>query len=73
LTGAAISPEARILAVADVVEAMASHRPYRAGRGIKMALEEITQHKGELFDPKAVDICVKLFTEQGFAFDDPGQ
>jgi PAS domain S-box-containing protein/putative nucleotidyltransferase with HDIG domain len=73
LTGAAISPEARILAVADVVEAMASHRPYRATLGIEIALEEITRHKGELFDPEAVDVCVKLFTEQGFAFDAPGQ
>ncbi len=73
LTGGAISREARLLAVADVVEAMASHRPYRAGMGIETALEEITRQKGELFDPEAVDTCVRLFTEQSFAFGDPEQ
>jgi PAS domain S-box-containing protein len=73
ITGEAIAPEARILAVADVVEAMASHRPYRAGLEIETALKEIARHKGKLYDPEAVDTCVKLFTEQGFAFDDPAR
>jgi PAS domain S-box-containing protein/putative nucleotidyltransferase with HDIG domain len=66
VTGGAIIPEARILMVADVVEAMASHRPYRPTLGIDLALEEITRNKGILYDPKVVDACVKLFTEKGF-------
>jgi len=69
LTAGEIIPEARVLAVADVVEAMASHRPYRPALGIETALKEITKQKGELYDPQAVDICVKLFTEKGFAFN----
>jgi HD-GYP domain-containing protein (c-di-GMP phosphodiesterase class II) len=44
-----------------VVEAIASHRPYRPGRGIDMALDEIAQNKGILYDQKAVDACLKLF------------
>ncbi len=69
LTAEKIIPEARVLAVADVVEAMASHRPYRPGLGIETALKEITNHKGKLYDPEVVDACVRLFTEKGFAFD----
>ncbi len=61
--------EAKILAVADVVEAMASHRPYRSALGIDKALEEISENKGKLYDPKVVDICLKLFNEKGFKFD----
>jgi len=61
--------EARILAVADVVEAMASHRPYRPALGIKYALEEITEHRGTLYDPEVIDACVKLFTEKKFKFE----
>ncbi len=60
--------EARILGVADVVEAMASHRPYRPAVGIKKALEEISKNRGVLYDPKVVDICLRLFTEKGFEF-----
>ena len=60
--------EAKILAVADTVEAMASHRPYRAGLGIDAALEEISANKGTLFDPAVVEVCIKLFREQGFSF-----
>ena len=60
--------EARILAVADVVEAMASHRPYRAALGIEAALEEISKNKGILYDAEVVDACLKLFTEKGFKF-----
>jgi len=69
LSGEAILLEARILAVADVVEAMASHRPYRPALGIDKALEEISQNKGILYDPKVVDVCLKLFKEKGFKFE----
>jgi len=69
LKGNEIMLEARILAVADVVEAMASHRPYRPALGIKYALEEITEHRGTLYDPEVIDACVKLFTEKKFKFD----
>ena len=60
---------AKILAVADVVEAMASHRPYRPARGIDEALEEISQNRGVLYDPEVVDACLRLFTEKGFRFE----
>jgi PAS domain S-box-containing protein/putative nucleotidyltransferase with HDIG domain len=60
--------EARILAVADVVEAMASHRPYRPALGIDKALEEISKNRGRLYDPVVADACAKLFTEKGFKF-----
>lgn len=69
LAGSEIILQARILAVADVVEAMASHRPYRPGLGIEEALKEVTQNKGILYDPEVVDACVRLFTEKGFTFD----
>ncbi|KQC06113.1 MAG: hypothetical protein APR62_08435 [Smithella sp. SDB] len=68
LKGDKIIMEARIMAVADVVEAMASHRPYRAALGIDMALEEIRKNKGILYDETVVDICLKLFTEKGYHF-----
>ena len=60
--------EARILAVADVVEAMASHRPYGTTLGIEKALEEISLNRGILYDSEVVDACVRLFTEKGFTF-----
>ena len=60
--------EAKILAVADVIEAMASHRPYRPALGIDKALEEISHNRGILYDPVAVDACLKLFKENGFKF-----
>lgn len=63
-----ILPEAKILAVADVVEAMASHRPYRPGLGIEPALAEICKHRGKTYDADAVDACVQLFQKQHFAF-----
>ncbi|MEW6332250.1 MAG: PAS domain S-box protein [Pseudomonadota bacterium] len=69
LKGEEISLEARILAVADVVEAMASHRPYRPGLGLDKALEEISQNRGVLYDPQAVDVCLRLFREKGFTFE----
>jgi HD-GYP domain-containing protein (c-di-GMP phosphodiesterase class II)/sensor domain CHASE-containing protein len=61
--------ESKVIAVADVVEAMATHRPYRAALGIDIALEEIKKNKGILYDTAAVDACVKLFTEKEFSFD----
>ena len=60
--------EAKILAVADVVEAMYSHRPYRPALGIDKALNEISQQRGILYDPDVVDTCMKLFKEQGYKF-----
>ena len=60
--------ESRILAVADVVEAMSSARPYRPALGVEKALEEISSKKGLLYDADAVDACVKLFKEKGFKF-----
>jgi putative nucleotidyltransferase with HDIG domain len=68
LSGQEILPKARILAVADVVEAMSSHRPYRPGLGIDAALGEIEKNKGILYDPEAVDVCLSLFKEQGYTF-----
>jgi HD-GYP domain-containing protein (c-di-GMP phosphodiesterase class II)/DNA-binding LacI/PurR family transcriptional regulator len=58
--------ESRIIAVADVVEAMASHRPYRPSRGIDAALQEISDHRGSKYDPDVVDICLRLFREEGY-------
>jgi PAS domain S-box-containing protein len=66
LKGDDILLEARILAVADVVEAIASHRPYRPELGIDFALEEISGNKGILYDADAVDACLKLFREKGY-------
>ncbi len=60
LSGKDILLEARILAVADVVEAMSSHRPYRPALGTDKAMEEISQNKGVLYDPKVVDACLKV-------------
>jgi HD-GYP domain-containing protein (c-di-GMP phosphodiesterase class II) len=70
LSGENIILEAKILAVADVVEAMASHRPYRPSLGIDKALEEISQQKGVLYDSVVVDACLKLFNEKGFNLDE---
>ena len=66
LKGDEILLEARILAVADVVEAMASHRPYRASLGIEPALEEIEKNKGILYDDTVADACLRLFREKGY-------
>jgi PAS domain S-box-containing protein/putative nucleotidyltransferase with HDIG domain len=68
LSGEEIILEARILAVADAVEAMSSHRPYRVAHGIERALEEISRNRGTLYDPEVVDACLRLF-EKGFRFD----
>jgi PAS domain S-box-containing protein/putative nucleotidyltransferase with HDIG domain len=66
--GEEILMEARILAVADVVEAMSSHRPYRAALGLDEALGEIARNKGVLYDPLVADACVRVFVEGGFSF-----
>jgi HD-GYP domain-containing protein (c-di-GMP phosphodiesterase class II) len=70
LKGEEILLEARILAVADVVEAMASHRPYRPAIGIEKALEEISNHKGILYDPEVAMACVRLFSRNFFRFSE---
>ncbi len=69
LSGYEIMLEARILAVADVVEAMASHRPYRPAFGIGETLEEIIHHKGTKYDPIVVEACLRVFYEKGFKFE----
>lgn len=69
IKGEEILMETRILSVADVVEAMASHRPYRAAMGIYKALEEIRENKNILYDPAVVKACISVFEEKGFAFD----
>jgi len=66
LEGAAILIEARIIAVADVVEAMISHRPYRPGFGIFPTLQEISHQKGKLYDTAVVDACLRIFMEKDF-------
>jgi PAS domain S-box-containing protein len=66
LKGDEILIESRILAVADVVEAMASHRPYRASLGVEAALGEIEKNKGILYDDAVADACLKLFKEKGY-------
>jgi PAS domain S-box-containing protein len=66
LKGDEILMEARIMAVADVVESMASHRPYRPSLGIDVALEEIEKNRGSLYDDAVVDACLKLFREKGY-------
>jgi PAS domain S-box-containing protein len=68
LKGDDILLEARILAIADVVEAISSHRPYRPALGIEAALEEIEKNKGTLYDNAAVDACLRLFREKCFQF-----
>ena len=64
----AIMLEAQILGVADVVEAMSSHRPYRPALGIDAALDEITKHRGVYFAPQVVDACLTLFKDKKFTF-----
>jgi len=60
--------ESKVIAVADVMEAMSSHRPYRPSQGIELALKEINSKKGFLYDMKAVDICTELFTKHQYKF-----
>jgi len=69
LTGEKVLLESKVLAIADVVEAIASHRPYRPALGIDAALAEITKDKAHLYDSGVVDACLKLFNEQGYRFN----
>jgi PAS domain S-box-containing protein/putative nucleotidyltransferase with HDIG domain len=69
LKGDQIILEARILAVADVLEAMASHRPYRPALGLDKALDEIAQKKGAVYDTEVVDACLRLFVDKGFRYE----
>lgn len=69
LSGKDILIEARILCVADIVEAMSSHRPYRPALGIQAALDEIIQKRGLLYDREVVDACLRLFKDKNFRFD----
>ena len=62
--------EARVLCVADVVEAMASNRPYRPALGVDVALEEVTRHRGKLFDEDAVDACLRIFADGSFSLEE---
>lgn len=66
LRGDDICIEARILAVADVVESMSTHRPYRPALGVEAAFAELQKHRGILYDPAAVDSCLRLFREKGY-------
>lgn len=68
LRGEAVLLEARIISVADVMEAISNLRPYREALGVDAALEEIKKFRGTHFDPDAVDACVRLFTEKGYTF-----
>ncbi|TAN82331.1 MAG: PAS domain S-box protein [Gallionella sp.] len=68
LKGEQIALEARILAVADVVEAMSANRPYRPGLGMDAAIDEITRGRGAQLDPVAVDACLRVVREKGFVF-----
>ena len=73
LPGDQVCREARILAVADVVEAMASHRPYRPALGIEVALDEIGRGRAAKYDAGVVDACESLFKEKMFTFEDPSE
>jgi putative nucleotidyltransferase with HDIG domain len=70
LAGEDIVPEARILAVADVVDAMSSHRPYRPSLGMDAALQAVLDGRGTLFEPRSVDVCLRLIRDQGFRLDE---
>ena len=70
LKGDAILPEARVLAVADVLESMSTHRPYRPALGVDAALEELQKNSGILYDGKVVDAVVRLIREKGFVLPD---
>jgi len=67
LKGDEVLLEARIIALADVVEAIASHRPFRPAQGIEAAMDEVSKNRGTLYDPAVVDACLKLFKEKGYA------
>jgi putative two-component system response regulator len=69
LSGEEILLEARILGVADVIEAISSHRPYRPALGMGIALQEISKNRGVLYDPNIVDVTLTLFYEKGFKLE----
>jgi HD-GYP domain-containing protein (c-di-GMP phosphodiesterase class II) len=69
LSGDEIILEARIITVADVVEAMANHRPYRPALGIEKALDEIRANRGVTYDPDVADACIALFVNNRFHFE----
>jgi putative nucleotidyltransferase with HDIG domain len=71
LGGDEILIAARIVGVSDVVETMASHRPYRPSIGLDKALEEVMKNRGKLYDEKVVNACLKLFNEKDFEFPEP--
>jgi HD-GYP domain-containing protein (c-di-GMP phosphodiesterase class II) len=70
LTGSAILIEARVIAVADAMEAMLSDRPYRPSLSIESAVAELLEYRATAYDPAVVDACARLFTERGFALPD---
>ena len=72
LSGDSILLEARVLGLADVVEAMVSHRPYRPARGLGKAMEEILHNRGSLYDAKVTDVCLTLFKNKGFKLSKSG-
>lgn len=71
LQGNEILPEARVLAIADIVEAMASYRPYRPALGIEKALNEIELLAGKQLDAEFVSVCLRMFREENFALPLP--
>lgn len=70
LPGSAMLIEAKIIAVADAMEAMLSDRPYRPSLGVDSAVRELLEYRGTAYDPAVVDVCARLFTERGFALPD---
>jgi HD-GYP domain-containing protein (c-di-GMP phosphodiesterase class II) len=69
LHGQDILFEAKILAAADVIEAMSSHRPYRPSLGLESSLQEMKRLRNSLFDAQVVDACLRLFHDQEFSLD----
>ena len=61
--------EAKVLAVADVVEAMSSHRPYRPALELEAAIKEVESGSGTLYDPEVCDACLRLFRERGYVLE----
>jgi HD-GYP domain-containing protein (c-di-GMP phosphodiesterase class II) len=69
LTDKDILYESKVIAVSDVVEAMSSHRPYRAAVGLDLALDEIRRRRGKAYDADCVDACMELFRSRNFRFE----
>jgi putative two-component system response regulator len=65
----AIIPEARIIAVADVIEAMTTHRPYRPARDIRIGMQELRDHSGQAYDGEVVDACLNICSKKSFSFE----